>query len=210
MILSKEKKLAFIHIWKTAGTSLRSVLADYSSHTIRGRVMKKLNIPQALLNDPYKRFYDVHTSYSEISEILGEEELNSLYTFGVVRNPWDWHVSLYHYMQQQSTHYQNAEAVKFNDFEYYLKWRLENEVIDQRHFLVDKNDIVAVNYIGRFEALDQVMENLKNVLRINAVLPKKRASKHEDYRKYYKNDGMIDCVAKMNEKDITEFKYDFE
>lgn len=209
MIASSSPPFAFIHIWKTAGSSFREILTPYSESSAFSKLLFRTGMSQSMIRDPFRRKYDVHATYQVIENAFGREKLSNLFTFAVVRNPWDWHVSLYHYMQQQQTHYQRDLAMSLKDFGEYLRWRSSEEPIDQRHFIVDTNGDVAVDYVGRFEALEEVLDVLRKRIGLEARLPVVRKSQHKDFRTYYTSDWMVDCVRKMNQTDIDEFNYTF-
>ena len=75
MLLSESKEFIFFHLYKTAGTSLRHVLKPYCG-----------------LNE--SKHYNVNGYLTNADKDIYEK----YFTFGFVRNPWDWQVSLYHYM----------------------------------------------------------------------------------------------------------------
>lgn len=209
MVISKQKNFIYIHIWKTAGTSLRMALKPYDSRSCYARGLSVLRLPQALVRDPYQRSYDVHSTYRDVESIFPRSELEHFWIFGVVRNPWSWHVSLYHYMRQQESHYQRELANSFRDFSAYIAWREEAEPITQIDFLTDSKGQLAVDYVGKMENLDELVGLLKDRFEMDIRLPVMRVSKHRHYTEYYKDKGLIEAVERMNSRDINEFGYEF-
>lgn len=210
MILSRKHNFVFIHIWKTAGSSLREALYPYGTPNLIGRVFAKIGLSQALIPNSFLRHYDVHATFADLEASLEPQVLDDMFSFAVVRNPWDWHVSLYHYMQQQKGHYQRDLALNLEDFGSYLHWRSSAEMIDQIHFLRGGNGRIGVKYVGRFEDLGGLQERFHVASGLDLSIGRVRQSSHSDYREYYTKDWMVECVREMNAEDITEFGYDFE
>ena len=67
---------------------------------------------------------------------------------------------------------------------------------------------IIVDYVGRFENLEEDFNVIRDKLKITTRLPKKNVSIRGDYRSAYDNE-MIEFVYKHCEKDIKEFGYEF-
>ena len=216
MLISFKQNFIFVHVYKTAGTSVRRTLCKfcYEPHrTLYNRILNKycgvriipnkdLSIVNFLTNNFHARTIDVRN-------FLSPEVYNKFFTFAFVRNPWDWQVSLYHYMRQTSFHPQYNLGKSFNDFDEYLSWRIENEVRLQSDFLLDENNKFLVDFVGRVETIDNDFQYICNKLGIDAKLPHANKSKRGNYKDYY-NDKTIDLVADSYKKDIELFGYSFD
>ena len=110
MLVSHTKQFIFIHIYKTAGTSVMDVIRPYArlvdrlAYTNRFTI-KFFKIVSRLLGLPYdgmKSFTGLrkHAKADEIREKLGEEMYDSYFKFVFVRNPFDFLVSLFFYIKQ--------------------------------------------------------------------------------------------------------------
>ena len=100
MIYSKSKNFVFIHVYKCAGTSIRDALKPYND-TFKKRIfldkcLEKLGITSTFA--PWG-----HIAAREAKKYIGDKAWDNAYTFAVVRNPWDWQVSLYSYMLKLKT-----------------------------------------------------------------------------------------------------------
>lgn len=91
----------FIHIYKTAGTSIRTYLM-------------KLDKNYSELGN------GGHSDYSEI-----QEEVEDKILFSVVRNPYDWIYSLYQYGKNYNTHPFYSFCVT-HTFDQFVKWYFDN------------------------------------------------------------------------------------
>src|SRR5256885_58381 len=89
-----EKQFLFVHIPKTAGNSIQSILRDYSEDEIVALRSEQDGIERFGLRNPNYKIKK-HSTLAEYRGALGEERFRSLYKFVCVRNPWDRMVSYY-------------------------------------------------------------------------------------------------------------------
>ncbi|WP_287637280.1 sulfotransferase family 2 domain-containing protein [Microcystis sp. M20BS1] len=107
MLISREYKFIFVHIYKNAGTSITTALRPFAISPWQWtahRLIKKAGFPSPFF-DPHP--FPAHVKASEIKESFGAEKFNEYFSFAVVRNPWDWQVSLYKYALKSETHHQH-------------------------------------------------------------------------------------------------------
>ena len=207
MIISIKNKFIFIHTFKTGGSSIQHALNTIGA----GQVDK---------------FGDLEISFHSraywITEIMGKELFDSLFSFAFVRNPWDIQYSLYKYMLRNKKHHRHEEIIKTRNFEHYLKLtyykflerRYDNgdDLDMQMSFVCDKDSRQIVKYIGRFENLNNDFDYILNEIGFDPKkikLPHHNKSTQGDYRLRY-NSKMVDWVAEMHERDIKFFGYIFE
>jgi hypothetical protein len=127
-----------------------------------------------------------HSKAEEIIGLMGQKKFNKYYSFAVVRNPWDWQVSLYSYMLIKRDHPQHAMISSMSSFDEYIEWRCHNEVCFQRDFLIDSNGQNVVNTILRFETLSNDFNELCKKINISARLQNMNKSlRKNDYKSYY-------------------------
>ena len=82
----------------------------------------------------------------------------------------------------------------------------------QHKYLFD-NDEMVVDFVGRYENLQEAWNSLRDKLNIDSryrdmQLPRLNVSEREDYRIYYK-DKDIERICNMYKKDIDLFDYRF-
>ena len=207
MLISHRHKFIFIHNYKVAGTSIRKALAKhitlYQQYKYSFALYDKVN---RTINPNYMRG---HITALEIKNQLPPEIYDDYFKFVFVRNPWDWQVSLYFFILQEKKHYQHNLIKSMSSFEEYIEWRVNEDGRKQKDFLVDENDSIIVDYIGKYENLQDDFNEITRKIGINASLPYKNKSKHKDYREYY-NDYTRDLIEKAFKEDIEMFNYSFE
>ena len=154
--------------------------------------------------NPYHR----HTTALALQKVLTPEKFDSYFKFGFVRNPWDWHVSLYKYPLQKRTHHQRDLFRKLGSFENYIEWLSKRSVMLQKNFLYDQ-DKQLVDFIGKMENLEHDFNIICQKIGIDTIaLPHLNKSNSKYYREFY-NDKTKDIIYKLFKKDIELFQYEF-
>jgi hypothetical protein len=172
-----------------------------------------------ILHITYKRLHHVipahpqplptHVFARQIRDCVGADIFNSFFTFGIVRNPWDWQVSLYHYGLESTLHPQRKLFQQLGNFENYIHWRCENDVRLQKDFLYDEHGKLLVNFVGRFENLKEDFKYICSNLNLMADLDwTNRSDRRKAYQSYYTRDT-ADLVRKTFAPDIELFGYSF-
>jgi hypothetical protein len=212
MLLSEEKKFLFIHIQKTAGSSLRSVMSE--------------GIPDL------RTMLGTHDTARDALAYMGEIEFSSYFTAAFVRNPWDRLVSWYTMIAQAKPRGHllrrllgSAEPrlwtyVRDNstNFEEFLR-RCTAEIEDrdgrksfcrnQIEYLTDEHGRRIVDFVGRYENLEADAGRLFDRLGLtDMVLPRINPSRHRHYSEYYSSD-LAALVRERYRSDIEAFGYEF-
>ena len=216
MLLSHKHNFLFIHIAKTGGTSVRAAL-----NHLRWRdpwylpqfICSKLShLTGHRLGSKFPR----HAKAIAAREMLPKEFFDQLYKFAFVRNPWDLQVSSFHHIRRERPHLMSGT----DDFESFLKWKLnpqrpyqyhiDTSIERQSDYLIDLHGTVIVNFIGRYENLQDDFHQVCRDVNIKPIdLPYKRqATDRENYRQYY-NDDTAELVAAHFRRDIELFGYEF-
>lgn len=208
MLISRKKQFIFIHIYKTAGTSITKALMPFSASIWRRgavKVLKKMNIPVPYL-DPQP--FPPHIKATEIINEIGTEEFKSFFSFAIVRNPWDWQVSLYNYMLRNTNHFQHELIKELNGFDEYIRWRCRGNASLQKDFIYSENNELLVDFLGKFEQINKDFQKICSQIGVSATLPKINVSNTIPYQEYY-NDKTKELVRKTFEPDISLFEYKF-
>ncbi|MBL8795122.1 MAG: sulfotransferase family 2 domain-containing protein [Planctomycetia bacterium] len=205
MLISHSHRFIFIHIYKVAGVSIRTALQPYAAQ------------PRSNVRELYERWrgrattprLDTHAMAREVRAALPAKLFDGYFKFAFVRNPWDWQVSLYHFMRRSPLHPQHALVCAMQDFDEYLAWRVQHEVRLQKDFLTDGNGRVLVDHVGRFETIGQDFDHICKMLNLAAPLPHENKTDHADFRAHY-NERTRALVAESFREDIEMFGYSFD
>jgi hypothetical protein len=226
MLISFRHEFIFIHNYKVAGTSIKAALSEYGlinpllNNSDWNRAIDQSQLRVLYTNKYFRRVirkltpgnirnFKSHLHAKQIKSYLPDDIYSKYYKFGFVRNPWDWQVSLYHYMSQLSGHHQNDIAKGFSSFEEYLEWRIQKDKRTQKDFFYDDNNNLIVNFVGKFENIVSDFDHICNQVGLDAKLGHKNSSKrNNNYRKYYST-ATKNLVADHFEEDIKLFDYEF-
>ena len=214
MLLSIKYNFLFVHIAKTGGTSVRAAL-----NPLRWR--DPYYVPIFLCSKLSKLTghrigvkFPRHAKVIAAKEMLPRELFDNLFKFAFVRNPWDLQISSYHHIRRERPHL----LAGINDFEQFLRWKLDPARPYQYHidtsielqsdYLVDLNGKIIVDFIGKYEQLQEDFDEVCRRIGITSkTLPHKRkATDRSDYRQYY-NDDTARLVADYFRRDIENFGY---
>jgi hypothetical protein len=195
------KKALFMHIPKTAGISLYKAIR-HPNVRIKGH----------FIQNPFHRYLkDTLPSYK-----------NKPYVFTFVRNPWDRLVSAFFYLNEGGRNLSDkADSKKYlrkyqGDFETFIKEGIaEGKALEQLHlkpqsvWVCDDEGNLLVDYIGRFESLQEDLDRISEEIGIPfKPLAHTNGSSHKHYQDYYTEETKA-IVAEAYKKDIELFNYDF-
>lgn len=201
-MISFQKRFLFVHIPKTAGNSIQSVLRDYSDDELVALRSEQDGVERFGLRNP-KYKLKKHSTLAEYRTALGDTEFRSLYKFTCVRNPWDRMISYYF------TPTQKAEAWDRKKFKKMISSALS--VADYLQLNKDEKDPFGnVDYIMRFENLADDFLTVCAALEISPMtLPKYNRSNREHYSKYY-DEELRELVRKRFAAEIERFCHTFK
>ncbi len=214
MIISRGRSYIFVHIPKTGGTSLAVALED--------RAMKH----DIMLGDTpkakrrRKRLKDVetagrlwkHSTLADIEGLVTREEMAQMFTFTLVRNPWDRIVSYYHWLQVQNFDHPAVALAQQVSFAGFLA---DRDIQQSLHaapygsYLRDGAGQERCNLFIRLEHFAQDAAPLFTHLGFEVALPHHNTSdRGAAYQAYYTPD-LRDLVAALCADDIARFEYRF-
>jgi hypothetical protein len=169
-----------------------------------------------------------HRTWREYRDLFPQtgRDLGDFMTFSVVRNPWQWHVSIYHYVRQMTGRYAQIYAAEHGElnritFSDYLAMiddssrkqigGLEEYTRNVCDWLVDDQDRIAVDFLMRQERMEEDFTRFTETYDLRLSIPAKRVntSKHYDYRTYY-SDQDAELVQRRHARDVAHFGYGFD
>lgn len=202
MIVNYDKQFLFVHIQKTGGTSIASSLFS-NSHT--------------------QMLYNEHTLIKDVPY----DRTDGLFKFAFVRNPWDRLYSWYNMSLSKGPinkfhTYTLRHSSSFLEFLHCTDIITEDiDVTDrsipyfksiafnQLDYISDAKGDLNVDFIGRFENIDQDFQFVCDKLNLKTdKLPHFNKFPHAPYRDQYTQEA-IDRVYGMYKRDIEYFNYEF-
>lgn len=211
MLLSIEKNFIFIHIPKTAGSSITRALRPWClkpKPTQWRRLLSHLPVREA----PEKASFNQHDRASWLRRKLPGPLYDGAYKFAVVRNPFDLAVSNYHHLRRSTRRrrHRQAQSWDFKTFLYYLERKNRLVRIDQTSWISDRRGNLIVDEVLRFEALAEHFERLVERLDLpgDVTLPRANVNAPFDYRTHYDDDAKS-IVRRLYVRDFERFGYEF-
>ena len=202
-MISRENRFIFVHIYKTAGTSIKSLLRPFAD----GLQPWQRTVNQGSKKIIGKRIFQFapqplpsHAKAIEYQALLGNSFQN-FFSFSFVRNPFDWQVSLYEYARQTPNHHQHEMHINMT-FEEYIEWRCNENYSLQKEFTHDATGNKLIDFIGYVENIDDDFREIAQRLGIQKDLPRLNKSKRRPANDYY--------TRKTQELVINTFREDFE
>lgn len=219
MQISYSHRFIFFHVAKVAGLSIRDALSDYTAEPERFKIKRPPQLSKGKPNPMYDiwQVLLLHATACDALRYLPNDIFDGFYKFAFVRNPWDWHVSMYHFILKETQHVHHQIVRDFGAFgEPYLQWVIDTKrpfargaTKFQHEMVADREGQLLVDFIGRFETLSQDFNTVCQRLNLDTALPHLNSTNHRDYRDYY-NDTTRQMVADHFERDITLFDYSFD
>lgn len=182
------RDFAFIHINKTGGSSIE----------------KALGLPL------------IHKTAREYRDDIGAERWRLRFSFAIVRNPWDRAVSQFHYRKSIDKTNLESASVEFPEWVRSVFSERSSPYLDeaemfltQADWVCDESGIIIVDYVGKFERLQDEWEEIcRRLNRPHSVLPHVKRSPRVDYRDYYDSTSKR-IISEFFARDIELFGYRF-
>ncbi len=185
----EHKEFIFIHIPKTAGTSMTKIFGEA---------------------------FQKHNTAKEVIEIIGKKKWNNAYKFAVVRNPWDKVYSWYKFRVKLNQSKMRSKPISFKDWVactygepknpyYYYRAKPFMPHVD---WLKNDEDIIDMDRIIRFENLQEDFKLVANELGISHELPHINKTAKTNYRDFY-DEPTKKIIDKWFQEDIELFGFEF-
>ena len=223
--ICKEKKFIFIHLYKNAGSSIKSSLRKrvrndldvFSSvgidkfDSLTFKIIRRL-IDINLYSPSNKIIYEyyknrTHLNYKTLEKYL--KNIHEFKTFAIVRNPFSWQVSQYKFMMSNPKlpHHKFIRDLNFNE---YIKWRCARQnKVTQTSYLSSIENTFKISKLIKIEDLNNEWVNILKWIDIPYVeLAHKNVTQEDDqeYKKFYDNESSEILINNFRE-DFKNFNY---
>jgi len=232
-MICRQPPCIFIHIPKTAGQSVERVFLRWAGLDWDHRAALLLRPNADPTKGPPRLAHLTARDYVRLGYI-SQSDFDAAFKFAFVRNPWTRMVSLYHHLNQG----QSFREYVLGEFRERVWEEMAWFVRPQRDFIYDETGALLVDFVGRFERLqedfDQVCRRLgkpptplprvnqatdhrklhwsgnpRKILRSWRKRMIKPAPRFPRYQDYYDPDTRT-AVAELYQMDIELFGYRFD
>ncbi|MGF1774963.1 sulfotransferase family protein [Vibrio wakamikoensis] len=213
-IINNSKNFVFVHVPKAAGTSVTNALSKYTTYLdleIGGTHFGEIIQPA------YKKRFGLgkHSPASGMRTVIGEDKWNEMFTFSIVRNPYERVISTFKFLNKwEGTPAKYKEELsKFKDINEYIlsnMWE-ESDGPDfifkpQTFWLTDVKDRnkVIVDFIGKLETLDIDLAKIKSKIEGCEIEEKPTAQLNKTEGEYNLS---VESIAKINSHYSRDFAF---
>lgn len=214
MIISRGRNYIFVHIPKTGGTSLALALEDRAMRDdiMLGDTPKAVKRRRRLLDAQSAGRLWKHSTLADIEGVVTRDEIAQIFTFTLVRNPWDRIVSYYHWLRVQSFSHAMVSLAQQTSFEGFLRTPALQESLRRApygSYLCNGAGAEQCNLYIRLENFAKDAAPLFDHLGFDLTLPHENASSRgETFQSYY-DDDLRQIVQRICADDIARFGYTF-
>lgn len=219
MRISHKYKFVFISVPRTASTTCRQVLDQYSDIT---------SIHITKTNDSFSFYH--HITAKEVKKIFGEKgwKWDEYKKFCLVRNPFDRVVSLYYLTLRITTGGDKEMSFKFNLKNYiksFIKPKLKFEDFVLRlneknrlhapitEYITDYDGTILVDNVLSYENIDFELPLFLSEIGINidknSITINNNSKSRKNYKQYYDSQVLIDNVSELYNYEIKKYNYEF-
>lgn len=203
----------FVDIPRTSSSSIRSELGENFGFPYgKKNVIEKQHAKSQVFKD--------HLRAKDMYDILGESIWKKIFTFTIVRNPWERIYSLYEYRKKVK---RIPEDLSFRGYVMELDRIVTSGVFAKTlfrypphrygasDFITDNDDQVIVDFVAKFENREHDLKLISERLGIANLGQLKVQSAASDAKKYlhYYDPETIKVIEKIYAKDIDLFGYEF-
>ncbi len=179
-LISHSHRFIFVHVPKTAGSSVTEALRPYTVAMCRRDERWHIYLRALMLGRESYRLglFQPHVPARRLVRKVPPAVWDSYFTFGFVRNPYAWLLSYHRYVRQREGHRDHRALRARGGFRKFVMTLPEHRMFPtQGSFLTGEDGEIAVDFVGRIESLqddfDHVMDGIglprRTLDRVNAA-----------------------------------------
>lgn len=205
LIISHRHRFIFFAVPRTGSHAMRQVLGPHlgSEDWEQQDLFEKKRLPVREL----AQLRHGHISVNQLKPWLSAEVWDTYFKFAIVRNPFDRFVSSCFFLAR-------GQPQLSRDPTAFMKRALDNPKFARRillrpqsDLLTDQHGTLPLDFVGRFEQIQDSCERIFGIIGLPApVLQKRNASRHEHWLCYY-DDALMATVRNLYRRDLENFSY---
>lgn len=206
MIVATSPRFIFLALQKTGSSSVELALRPWRSTPWTAWLMFRYRY---FTDKPTGEVFK-HVSAAVAKDLVGQRMWQQSFTFAFVRNPWDRMVSLYHYHRSLDGTPFQEKAGRMTFREWLLAGGTGSAKRSMTDFMLDRDGRHIVDFVGRFESLEEDFAHVARELDLDLQLPHVNRSRRDarSYREFYDDDTAA-LVGERHRRDIETFDYEF-
>jgi putative transposase len=215
MIISRGRGYLLVHLPNTGGTAMALALEDRAKadDIMIGDTPKALKRSGKVKGVQTAGRLWKHSTLADAEGLISRDEMETLFTFSLVRNPWDRMVSYYHWLQTQTFDHPAVTLAKTKGFSGFLNDPVTKETFRKApyaNYMTDGAGVTHCDLYIRLEHLKQDAAPLVDHLGFDLELPIANASaRPRDWRGFY-TDVDAERLGEFCAEDITAHGYSFD
>ena len=205
-MISFKHKFIFIHIPKTAGTSIVKSLSLYSEDIINsnGNIKPSLELIRLAREKNIRINNYKHFTYDQYKKILGDR-IKDFFVFSTIRTPYERIPSVYYYSNITGVSLTGFIGAIQNGVHIIPSIGIQQNMIDT--FIGDVENI----FLLRFENLNEDWKNLLDRLNLPYLsLDYLNIGRRIDYNNLYRDSRLLVVINKVFGEEIEKYGYEIK
>lgn len=215
MIISRGRSYIFVHIPKTGGTAMALALEDRAKadDIMIGDTPKAVKRRGKVKGVQTAGRLWKHSTLADAEGLITRADMAQMFTFTLIRNPWDRMVSYYHWLKTQTFDHPAVTLARTKGFSGFVNAPLTRSTFRSNpyaSYMTDAGGVVHADLYIRLEHLADDIAPLAAHLGFTPDVPVANASgRARDWRGFY-TESDAELVGDICAVDIETHGYDFD
>lgn len=215
MIVSRGRGYIFVHVPKTGGTAMALALEDRAKadDILIGDTPKAIKRRGKVKGVQTAGRLWKHSTLADAEGLITRDEMETLFTFTLVRNPWDRMISYYHWLKTQTFDHPAVALAKAKGFSNFLNAPLTKATFQKTTYASYLTDGAGQEHADLYIRLEHLAEDIAPLVSHLGFTPEvpiaNASARPRDWRGFY-TDADAELLANLCAPDIARFGYGFD